>query len=88
MRAGEREWPKDRDEWSLWILLAWGLLLVVAAAVRFRVLDTSLFEDEVWVANLIRHGGWHPHSYSTPPLFYALLRGWSRLRGRLRRHGP
>lgn len=71
----------ENDNASLWYAIAFGALLVVAAAIRFRALGTTFFEDEVWVADLIRHGGWHPHSYSTPPLFYAIGRAWSTIRG-------
>jgi hypothetical protein len=71
----------ERDDADLWYALACGLLLVMAAAIRFRSLGTTLFEDEVWVAELVRNGGWHAHSWSTPPLFYAICRGWSTLRG-------
>ncbi|HXH40007.1 MAG TPA: hypothetical protein VNN08_15355 [Thermoanaerobaculia bacterium] len=71
----------ERDDADLWYAIAAGVLVAVAAAIRFRVLGTTLFEDEVWVAELVRQGGWHAHSYSTPPLFYAICRGWSALRG-------
>ncbi len=71
----------ERDDADLWYAIACGVLLVVAAAVRFRALGTTLFEDEVWVAELVRQGGWHAHSWSTPPLFYAIGRGWVALRG-------
>jgi hypothetical protein len=71
----------ERDDANLWYAIACGLLLVLAAAVRFRGLGATLFEDEVWVAELARHGGWHAHSWSTPPLFYAICRGWTSLRG-------
>jgi hypothetical protein len=71
----------ERDDADLWYAIACGLLLVFAAAVRFRALGTTLFEDEVWVAELVRRGGWHAHSWSTPPLFYAICRGWTSLRG-------
>src|SRR5216684_2318369 len=71
----------ERDDADLWYAIACGVLLAVAAAIRFRSLGTTLFEDEVWVAELVRNGGWHAHSWSTPPLFYAICRGWSSLRG-------
>jgi hypothetical protein len=71
----------ERDDADLWYGIACGALLVFAAAIRFRNLGSTLFEDEVWVAELIRHGGWHAHSYSTPPLFYAMCRGWTAIRG-------
>jgi len=71
----------ERDDADLWFAIACGALLVIAAAIRFRSLGATLFEDEVWVAELVRHGGWHAHSWSTPPLFYAICRGWSSLRG-------
>ncbi len=66
---------------ALWYSIACAAVLAGAAVARFRQLDMSLFEDEVWVAELIRHGGWHAHSYSTPPLFYAVERMWAALRG-------
>ena len=71
----------ERDDADLWFAIACGALLVFAAAIRFRSLDATLFEDEVWVAELVRQGGWHAHSWSTPPLFYAICRGWISLRG-------
>jgi hypothetical protein len=71
----------DREDGSLWYVIACGVLLVVAAGIRVRFLGTTLFEDEVWVANLVRRGGWHPHSYATPPLFYAIERAWISIRG-------
>jgi hypothetical protein len=60
-----------------WYVIAACALLAFAAVIRFRGLDASLFEDEVWVAELIKRGGLHPHSYSTPPLFYAMERAWT-----------
>jgi hypothetical protein len=71
----------ERDDSDLWYAIAFGAVLVAAAAIRFRALGTTLFEDEVWVANLIRLGGFHPHSYATPPLFYWIERGWTSIRG-------
>jgi hypothetical protein len=71
----------EREDAGLWYAIACGVVLAIAAAIRFRGLGTTLFEDEVWIANLVRQGGWHPHSWSTPPLFYAICRGWIRLRG-------
>src|SRR5882762_10648931 len=71
----------ERDDAGLWYAIACGALLVFAAAIRFRSLGATLFEDEVWVAELVRRGGWHAHSWSTPPLFYAICRGWISLRG-------
>lgn len=68
------------DESRLWFGVAAGALVVVAAALRAR-LGASLFEDEVWVAELVRRGGMRPHTYSTPILFYAIERGWCLLRG-------
>lgn len=56
-------------------------LLLIAAVLRFRALGTTLFEDEVWVANLLRDGNYAPHTYATPPLFYAAGRLWVALRG-------
>jgi hypothetical protein len=64
-----------------WFAVAAGAVLVFAAALRFHGLDVSLFEDEVWVAELVRRGGWHAHSYLTPPLFYALERCWAAIAG-------
>jgi hypothetical protein len=69
------------DEPALWYWIACAAVLVFGAILRFRQLDTSLFEDEVWVAELVRRGGWHGHSYSTPPLFYAVERLWALVRG-------
>jgi len=71
----------ERDDADLWFAIASGLLLLIAAAIRFRLLGATLFEDEVWVAELVRNGGWHAHSWSTPPLFYAIGREWTSLRG-------
>jgi hypothetical protein len=56
-------------------------VVTAAAVLRSRGLDASLFEDEVWVAELVKHGGWHTHAHATPPLFYLLLRGWAAIRG-------
>lgn len=64
-----------------WFAIAAGILLTLAAAIRFRLLGTTLFEDEVWVANLWRNGDFGPHTYSTPPLFYFLGRMWTHVRG-------
>lgn len=66
---------------SVWYAVASAALLIVAAAIRYPHLDVTLFEDEVWVAELVRNGGWAPHSQATPPLFYAFCRGWTSLRG-------
>ena len=71
----------ERDDVGLWYAIACGLLLIVAAAIRFRFLGSTLFEDEVWVAELVRRGDWHPHSYNAPPLFYAIERAWIAIRG-------
>lgn len=71
----------EHEDGALWYAIACGVLLAVAAAIRLRGLGSTLFEDEVWVAELVRQGGWHAHSYSTPPLFYAICRGWSAIRG-------
>jgi hypothetical protein len=71
----------ERDDADLWYAIACGVLLAVAAAIRFRTLGSTLFEDEVWVAELVRNGGWHGHSWSTPPLFYAICRGWTSVLG-------
>jgi hypothetical protein len=64
-----------------WYVIAAAAVLTFAAAIRFRGLDVSLFEDEVWAAELIRRGGYHPHSYNIAPLFYAIERMWTALRG-------
>jgi len=66
---------------AIWYSVACATVLAFAAVLRFCRLDVSLFEDEIWVAALARHGGWHAHSYSTPPLFYAIERMWAALRG-------
>jgi hypothetical protein len=67
---------------DLVFLIAACLVVAAAAFLRFRGLTASLFEDEVWVAELVRRGGWwRPHASVTPPLFYALLRGWAAVRG-------
>lgn len=71
----------ERDDADLWYAIACGVLLAVAAAIRLRSLASTLIEDEVWVAELMRQGGWHAHSWSTPPLFYSIGRGWISLRG-------
>lgn len=70
-----------RDNADLWYAITFGALLVVAAAIRFRDLGPTLFEDEVWVSDLIRRAAFHPHSYNTPPLFYAIGRAWLSVRG-------
>jgi hypothetical protein len=72
---------EEQYEGGFWYAVAAGLLLTLAAAVRFRLLGTTLFEDEVWVANLLHNGGLAPHTYNTPPLFYAIGRFWVSMRG-------
>jgi hypothetical protein len=75
---GHREASTDSP---FWYTIACGAVLLIAAALRVRGLDVSLFEDEVWVAELVRRGGWGPHTYLTPPLFYAVERAWAAVRG-------
>jgi len=70
----------EQDESRRWFGVAAAVLLLVAAALRAR-LGASLFEDEVWVAELVRRGDLRPHTYSTPLLFYAIERAWCLLRG-------
>lgn len=70
----------DEDESRLWFGVAAAVLVVVAAALRAR-LGSSLFEDEVWVAELVRRGDLRPHTFATPLLFYAVERLWSSMRG-------
>ena len=72
---------EEQYEGAFWYAIAAGLLLTVAAAIRIRFLGQTLFEDETWVARLIQHGGYAPHTYSTPPLFYAIGRAWASIRG-------
>lgn len=72
---------EEQYDGAFWYAIAAGLLLTVAAAVRIHLLGTTLFEDEVWVARLIRDGGLEPHTYTTPPLFYAIGRFWASIRG-------
>jgi hypothetical protein len=74
------EMSASDDESRLWFGVAAVTLIAVAAALRAR-LGASLFEDEVWVAELVRRGGMRPHTYSTPLLFYAIERAWVALRG-------
>ena len=71
----------DRERPPLWYAIAAGIIVTVAASVRFGALDATLFEDEVWVAYLLRDGDFAPHSYSTPPLFYWIGRIWVAVRG-------
>lgn len=66
---------------GIWYWLACAAVIVLAAAIRIRLLGTTLFEDEVWVAELVRSAGWKPHAHVTPPLFYGIVRGWTALRG-------
>jgi hypothetical protein len=67
---------------SLWVGIAAGVVLTLAAALRFGAAGTTLFEDEVWVARLARgDAAYAPHTYSTPPLFHAINRAWVALRG-------
>jgi hypothetical protein len=70
----------EHDESRLWFGVAAATLVLIAAALRAR-LGASLFEDEVWVAELVRRGGLRPHTYSTPVLFYGIERAWCLLRG-------
>lgn len=65
----------------LWYWIACASVAVMAMLIRVGDLGVSLFEDEVWVAKLIRDGGLRPHTYSIPPLFYFLERAWVALRG-------
>jgi hypothetical protein len=71
---------RDDDD-SFWYFAACGTVLVAAAIARSFGLDASLFEDEVWVARLVRDGGWRPHAHNTPIAFYVLERGWIAIRG-------
>jgi uncharacterized membrane protein len=71
----------ERGDRRPWFWIAGAVVILAAAAVRFVNLGVSLFEDEVWVANLIRDGGLRPHTYNAPPLFYFLERMWVALRG-------
>jgi uncharacterized membrane protein len=71
----------EHDDGTPWFAVAVIALLVSAAVIRFSSLAHSLFEDEVWVALLLKRGHLHPHSYNTPPLFYAIGRVWLSLRG-------
>jgi len=71
----------EREDDGLWYALAAIALLTGAAAIRFAATGRTLFEDEVWVAALIRRGDLHPHTYNIPPLFYAIGRAWASLRG-------
>lgn len=74
--------PEERaEEEQQWLTLLAVLLLTVAAAIRVRALGTTLFEDEVWVANLLRRGHLTPHSYNVPPLFYWIGLFWAQVRG-------
>ena len=68
----------------------WGLvlLLAVAAAVRFAGIGAqSFWYDEAVTSNVIHFGWTHglltqiSNSESTPPLYYVLLKAWSRLFG-------
>jgi hypothetical protein len=72
---------RDEDFREQWFGVAFGALIVAAVAVRAGGLGTTLFEDEVWVANLVRVGRWAPHGFLTPPLFYWLVRAWTAMRG-------
>lgn len=69
------------DDDSSWYWIACGAVLVAAAIARTAHLGDSMFEDEVWVAKLVRDGGWRPHTFATPALFYALERAWIAVRG-------
>lgn len=69
------------DDDRSWYWIACGMVLLAAAVARILHLGDALFEDETWVAQLVRDGSWHPHSFATPVLFYILERGWTALRG-------
>ena len=71
----------ERDESRLWLILAAVTLVSCAAAVRFGALHHSLFEDEVWLADLLKRGGLRPHTWNVPPLFYVIGRLWTAVRG-------
>jgi hypothetical protein len=81
--SNRRVWNhrEARSDSPLWYAVACAVVLLFAASLRVRGWDASLFEDEVWVAELVRRGGWHGHSYLTPPLFYALQHAWSMVAG-------
>lgn len=70
-----------RDDTAPWYWLAVGATLTVAIAIRIRPLGSSLFEDEVWLAILVRNGGMRAHTWAVPPLFYWIMRGWTAVRG-------
>lgn len=71
----------ERHDGQFWFWTAVLLLLVLAAAIRFRDRGATLFEDELWVAVLLKRGGFAPHTFNIPPLFYGCMRLWTRLRG-------
>lgn len=71
----------NRDPESFWFIAAVCLLLTVSAALRFRGLADSLFEDEVWVARLLKSGDLRPHTYAIPVGFYLLGRLWAAIAG-------
>src|SRR5436305_11922686 len=72
---------EELNEGKLWYITAAAVILTLAASIRIRNASATLFEDEVWVATLFRHGGLAPHTYNIPPLFYAIGRLWTRLFG-------
>ena len=67
-----------------WLLAA---IIVLGAAVRFSTLgEQSFWSDEATTWGIVAHGLGHvwttvPKSESTPPLYYLLLWGWSRVFG-------
>lgn len=72
---------QHREHDERWYYVAALATLAVAAAIRFRDLSASFFQDEVWVAELIRDRPWTPHAWLTPPLFYGAAKLWTFLRG-------
>jgi mannosyltransferase len=77
----ERSFALDRD---LWVLVA---LTALGAALRFATLGhQGYWYDEAVTVDLVRHPLTAmlreiPHTESTPPLYYVLAWGWSRVAG-------
>ena len=75
--------PARRD--STWWLL--GLVIALGIVVRFPTLNQqSFWYDEAATWRIVAHGLGHvfatvPQTESTPPLYYVLLWGWSRVFG-------
>ena len=76
---------RHRSAWVPWVL---GAAIVIAAAIRFSTLCMqSYHHDEAWTAGVVLHSNLFTTldkvsaTESTPPLYYLLAWGWTKLFG-------